>query len=130
MAGVNKWIGIGNLGKDPEVRVLQNDMKVANFSIAISETWFDKGSGEKKEKTEWVNIVSWGKTAEIAEKYVKKGDKIYIEGKLQTSSWEKDGITRYKTDIVCSNLVMLGGKEGGLSQSKHTGMSDTNQAQS
>ena len=116
MSGVNKWIGIGNLGKEPEVRTLENGTKVANFSIATSETWFDKGSGEKKEKTEWVNIVVWKNTAEVVEKYVKKGDKVYIEGKLQTRSWEKDGVTRYTTEIVCHSLVMLGGSVGGGAQ--------------
>lgn len=116
MAGVNKVILIGNLGKEPEVRTLKNGTKVANFSIATSETWFDRGSGEKKEKTEWHNIVVWKNTAEVVEKYVKKGDKVYIEGKLQTRSWEKDGVTRYTTEIVCHSLVMLGGSGGGGAQ--------------
>lgn len=109
MAGVNKWIGIGFVGNDPTIRNLENGTKVANFSIAISEKWTDKNTGEIHENTEWVNIVVWRKLAEIVEKYIKKGSQVYIEGKLQTRSWEKDGIKRYSTDIVANNLTMLGG---------------------
>ncbi len=109
MAGVNKVILIGNLGKDPEVRHLDNGATVANFSIATSETYKDK-NGQKVEKTEWHNITLWRGLAEIAEKYLKKGDSVYIEGKLQTRSYEKDGITRYTTDIVGDQMNMLGGK--------------------
>lgn len=109
MSGVNKAIILGRLGKDPEVRHLENGTTVANFSVATSETWKDK-NGEKQENTEWHNCVAWKKTAEIIEKYIKKGDQIYIEGKLQTRSWEKDGDTRYITEIVINNLVMLGSK--------------------
>ena len=112
MAGLNKVMLIGNLGKDPEVRTLENGTKVANFSIATSEKWTDKGTGEVKENTEWHNIVVWRKLAEIVEKYIKKGTKVYIEGKLATRSWEKDNITRYSTEIVCNNLLMLGGNPG------------------
>lgn len=108
MAGLNKVMLIGNLGKDPEVRHLENGTTVANFSIATSEKWTDKG-GEVHEKTEWHNIVVWRKLAEIVEKYVKKGTKVYVEGKLQTRPWEKDGVTRYTTEIVCNNLLMMGG---------------------
>ena len=104
--GVNKFIAIGNLGKDPEVKNLQNDNKVASFSIGISETWKDK-SGEKKQYTEWVNCVTWGKLAGIVEKYLKKGSKVYIEGKIKTESYEKEGQTRYITKINVSSLEML-----------------------
>lgn len=110
MAGVNKTIHIGNLGKDPEVRHLDNGGVVANFSIAISEKYKDRNSGETIENTEWVNIVLWKGLAEIAEKYLKKGSQVYIEGKLKTRSWEKDGITRYTTEVVGDKMTMLGGK--------------------
>jgi len=109
MASINKVILIGNLGKDPEVRHLDNGATVANFSIATTESYKDKG-GQKVEKTEWHNITLWRGLADIAEKYLKKGDSVYIEGKLQTRSWEKDGITRYTTDIVGDQMTMLGGK--------------------
>lgn len=97
---VNKVILIGRLGNDPEIKTLQNDSKVANFSLATSDIWYDKGTGEKKEATEWHRIVVWGKKAELVEKYLQKGSEVYLEGKLKTRSWEKDGITRYATEIV------------------------------
>jgi len=108
MSSVNKVIVLGRLGRDPEVRSLDNGNMVANFSVATSETYKDKSTGEKKEKTEWHNIVMWGKAAEIAQKYLKKGDQVYIEGKLQTRSWEKDGVTRYTTEVVGNTLTLLG----------------------
>ena len=110
MSGVNKVILIGNLGKDPEVKTLDSGSKVANFSVATSETWTDK-QGEKHEETEWHNVVLWKGLAEIAEKYLKKGSKVYIEGKIKTRTWEADGVTKYAQDIIVNNLVMLGGKE-------------------
>lgn len=110
MAGVNKVILVGNLGKDPEVRHLENGTPVASFSIATSESYKDRTSGERVEKTEWHNIVLWRGLAEVAEKYLKKGSQVYIEGKLQTRSWEKDGVTRYTTEIVGRELTMLGNK--------------------
>lgn len=110
MAGVNKVILIGRLGKDPEVRHLESGAAVANFPIATSETYKDKNTGEKKEITEWHNIVLWRGLAEVAAKYLKKGDMVYIEGKLRTRSWEKDGVTRYTTEIVGDNMNMIGGK--------------------
>ena len=110
MAGVNKVILVGRLGKDPEVRHLENGAAVANFSIATSETYKDK-SGTRQEQTEWHNIVFWRGLAEIAEKYLKKGSQIYVEGKLRTRSWQdKDGHTRYTTEVVGDQLTMLGGK--------------------
>ncbi len=109
MQGVNKVILLGHLGKDPEVRHLENGVTVANFSMATSETYKDRQTGEKREQTEWHNIVLWRGLAEVAEKYVKKGDPIYVEGKLRTRSWEKDGITRYTTEVVGDNMTMLGG---------------------
>jgi single-strand DNA-binding protein len=113
MAGVNKVILIGNLGKDPEVRHLDNGASVANFSIATTETYKDRNSGERVDQTEWHNIVLWRGLAEIAEKYLKKGDSVYIEGKLRTRSWEKDGVTRYTTEVVGDQMTMLGGKKSG-----------------
>lgn len=119
MAGVNKVILVGNLGKDPEVRHLENGAAVANFSIATTETYKDRTTGERKDQTEWHNIVLWRGLAEVAEKYLKKGSQVYVEGKLRTRSWEKDGITRYTTEIVGDNMTMLGGRGdngGGASQ--------------
>lgn len=109
MSGVNKAILVGRLGKDPEVRHLENGAAVANFSIATSETYKDKTSGERKEQTEWHNIVLWRGLADVAEKYLKKGDMVYIEGKLRTRSWDKDGVTRYTTEIVGDSMTMIGG---------------------
>jgi len=113
MAGVNKVILIGNLGKDPEVRHLDNGATVANFSIATTETYKDRNSGERVDQTEWHNIVLWRGLAEVAEKYLNKGDSVYIEGKLRTRSWEKDGVTRYTTEVVGDQMTMLGGKKSG-----------------
>ena len=106
---INKVILIGNLGKDPEVRHLENGAVVANFSIATSETYKDRKTGEKVSQTEWHNIVAWRGLAEIAERYLKKGQKVYIEGKLKTKSWQdQDGNNRYSTEIITDNLTMLG----------------------
>lgn len=109
MASVNKVILLGALGRDPEVRYMPNGEAVANFSIATTENWKDK-NGQKQEKTEWHNIVTYGKLAEIAGKYLKKGSSVYIEGRLQTRKWEKDGVTRYTTEVIMDKLQMLGGK--------------------
>lgn len=113
MSGVNKVILIGRLGKEPEVRNLENGAVVANFSMATSESYKDRNTGEKKEVTEWHNIVLWRGLAEIAQKFLHKGDMVYIEGKLRTRSWEKDGVTRYTTEIVADNMTMLSPKSGG-----------------
>jgi|TARA_R110000737_G_scaffold352130_1_gene396859 single-strand DNA-binding protein len=109
MAGtVNKVILIGNLGKDPEVRHLENGAAVANFPIATSETYTDKSTGEKKENTDWHDIVVWRGLAEVAEKYLKKGMKIYVEGRLKKRSWQdKEGQTRYTTEVVADQLTIL-----------------------
>lgn len=114
MAGsVNKVILIGNLGKDPEVRHLENGAVVANFSIATSEVYTDKSSGEKKETTDWHDIVVWRGLAEVAEKYLKKGYKVYVEGKLRKRSWQdKEGNTRYTTEIIADELNILSRPEG------------------
>ena len=110
MAGINKVILVGNLGKDPEVRYFADGTAVVNFSIATSEEWKDKNTGEKKEKTEWHRIVAFRKLAEICGEYLSNGKQVYVEGKLQTRSWEKDGVTRYTTEIVASDVQFLGGR--------------------
>lgn len=114
---INKAILIGNLGSDPEVRTISNNSKVATFSLATSESFKDKTTGEKKSVTEWHNIVLWNNLAEIATKYLKKGSKVFIEGKIKTRSWDKDGIKRYTTEIVGDNMVMLGEKSQSAQQS-------------
>ena len=121
MAGVNKVILVGNLGKDPEVRTLDNGTKVARFSLATTESYKDRNSGERIDQTEWHNIVLWRGLAEIAERYLRKGSQIYVEGKLQTRSYEdKEGVTKYNTDVVGLNMTMLGGKaDGGGSQNSY-----------
>ncbi len=108
--GLNKVMLIGRLGKDPDVRFTQSGMEVANFSVATSETWMDKSTNEKKERTEWHRIVAFGKLGEICGKYLNKGRQVYIEGRLQTRSWEQDGITKYTTEIVASDMQMLDSK--------------------
>lgn len=115
MSGVNKVILVGRLGKDPEVRHLESGVAVASFSVATSETYKDRNSGERKEITEWHNVVLWRGLAEVAEKYLNKGDMVYIEGKLRTRSWEKEGVTRYTTEVVGDNMTMLSpkGSSGG-----------------
>jgi len=110
MASVNKWIGIGHLGQDPEMRYMPNGEAVCNISIACSESYKDKTTGEKKEVTEWVRIVFFRKLAEIAGQYLKKGSQVYIEGALKTRKWEKDGQTHYMTEVVADTMKMLGGK--------------------
>ena len=125
MASVNKVILVGNLGRDPEVRFMPNGEAVCNFSIATTENWKDK-SGVKQEKTEWHNIVMYRKLAEIAGEYLKKGRPVYIEGRLQTRKWEKDGVTRYSTEIIGDNMQMLGSKDGAGSGASYDG-GDMNQ---
>ena len=110
MAGVNKVILVGNLGKDPEVKYLDSGVAVANFSLATSESYKNK-EGERVNQTEWHNIVLWRGLAEVAEKWLKKGSNVYIEGKIKTRKWEdKDGNTRYNTEILADNMTMLGSK--------------------
>lgn len=107
---VNKWIGIGRLGRDPEVRYLNDGKMITSFSIAVDER-YKNNSGEKMSKTEWVNIVAFGKLAEICGNYLAKGKLVYIEGKLQTRSWEdKDGNKRQTTEIICNDMKMLDSK--------------------
>ena len=113
MASVNKVILLGNLGADPEVRYTNTGTAVANFRIATNERWNDK-NGATQERTEWHNIVAWGKLAEICGKYLKKGRSVYVEGRLQTRSWDdKDGQKRYSTEIISDRIELLGRREGG-----------------
>lgn len=111
MSGVNKVIVVGNLGNDPETRSLPNGDAVTNISVATSESWKDS-TGNKQERTEWHNIVFFKRLAEISAQYLVKGSKIYVEGQLRTSNWEKDGQKRYKTEIVGREMQMLDSKSG------------------
>jgi single-strand DNA-binding protein len=114
MSGVNKVILVGRLGKDPEIRNFENGGMIANFSMATSETFKDKTTGEKREITEWHNItIGRPQLAEIAQKYVHKGDMLYVEGKLRTRSWEKDGQKKYITEVLVDNFTMLSPKKSG-----------------
>jgi single-strand DNA-binding protein len=114
--GVNKVILIGNLGKDPETRYLPSGGAVANVTVATSESWKDKQTGEAKERTEWHNVVFYQKLAEIVGQYLKKGSQVYIEGSIRTRKWQdKEGHDRYTTEIIANEMQMLGGKPGGSS---------------
>jgi len=131
MAGsVNKVILVGNLGKDPEVRRMTSGDPVVNLSVATSESWKDKASGERKEKTEWHRVVIFNKNlAEVAEKYLRKGSKVYVEGQLQTRKWtDKDGAEKYSTEVVLQNfrgeLTMLDGKGDGAGGGESGGAGD------
>src|SRR3982751_2341112 len=112
MSGVNKVILVGRLGADPEVKTINGGNTVARLSLATSENWKDK-DGNKQERTEWHRVTLWGKQAEVAGKYLTKGRQVYIEGRLQTSSYEKDGVKKYSTEIVASGMQFLGDKPGG-----------------
>lgn len=125
--GVNKAIIVGNVGNDPEVRYMPNGNAVANVSIATSDTWKDRNTGEQQERTEWHRVVFFNRLAEIVEQYVKKGSKLYIEGRLQTRSWEQDGVKRYTTEIVANEMQMLDsrGEGGGSTGSAASSSSQT-----
>lgn len=111
--GVNKVILVGNVGNDPEFRVMPNGNGVCRISIATSEEWKDKNTGDKQSKTEWHNVVFFNRLAEIVEQYVRKGSKLYVEGRLQTRSWEQDGVKRYMTEIIGSEMQMLDSRDRG-----------------
>ncbi|MCT8166881.1 MULTISPECIES: single-stranded DNA-binding protein [unclassified Pseudomonas] len=116
MRGINKVILVGACGQDPEVRYLPNGNAVTNLSLATSEAWTDKQTGQKVEKTEWHRVVLFGKVAEIAGEYLRKGSQCYIEGKLKTREWEKDGIKRYSTEVhvdINGTMQLLGGRPDG-----------------
>jgi single-strand DNA-binding protein len=135
MAGsVNKVILVGNLGKDPEVRRTQDGKPIVNFSVATSENWRDKATGERKEKTEWHRVVVFNENiAKVAEQYLKKGSTVYIEGQLQTRKWtDKDGVEKYSTEVVLQNfngvLTMIGGRPGGGGADTGSGGDDFGQS--
>ena len=112
--GVNKAIIVGTLGQDPEIRYTANGGAVANISVATNESWRDKATGEAQERTEWHRIVMFGKLAEIAQQYLKKGSQAYFEGRIQTRKWQdQSGNDRYSTEIVANEMQMLGGRPGG-----------------
>ncbi|MBZ9567182.1 single-stranded DNA-binding protein [Modicisalibacter tunisiensis] len=112
--GVNKVILIGNLGQDPEVRFTPSGTAVANLNVATTDTWMDRQSGQRQERTEWHRVVLFNKLAEIAQQYLKKGGKVYIEGRLQTRKWQdQNGQDRYSTEIVCNDMQMLDSRGGG-----------------
>ena len=115
--GVNKVILVGNVGNDPEVRYMPNGNAVANVSVATSDSWKDRNTGDQQERTEWHRVVCFNRLAEIVEQYVKKGTKLYLEGRLQTRSWEQDGAKRYSTEIVANEMQMLDSRgAGGVNQ--------------
>ncbi len=129
MSSINKVILIGNLGKDPEVRSMQNGGKVANLSLATSESWKDKATGEKKERTEWHRVVVFGPLADIVDRYTKKGSKIYVQGSLQTRKWtDKDGAEKYSTEVVLqgfsAELTLLDGRKPGEAQDDDAPVAD------
>ncbi|HEX4918784.1 MAG TPA: single-stranded DNA-binding protein [Limnobacter sp.] len=114
MASVNKVILVGNLGKDPDVRYLPDGGAVVNLALATSSNWKDKNTGEKREETEWHRVVMYGRLAEIAGEYCKKGRSIYVEGRLKTRKWQdQQGVDRYTTEIVADQMQLLGGRDGG-----------------
>lgn len=110
MASLNKVMVIGNLGQEPEMRYLQNGEAVTTFSVAANESWADK-SGQRQERTEWFNVVAWGKLAETCAQYLSKGQQVYVEGRLQTRSYEKDGQKHYRSEVVASNVRFLGSRD-------------------
>lgn len=128
MGSVNKVIVVGNLGKDPEVRQTGGGRAVCNFSVACSERFKDR-DGNQQEKTEWVRIVAWGPLADNCGKYLARGRQVYVEGSLQTRSWEKDGVTHYQTEVVARDVVFLGPKDGGSGQQAPTQRQDRRQQQ-
>ena len=130
MAGVNKVILVGNLGADPEVRVIPNGAKVARLRLATSESYTNK-NGEKVTNTEWHSVNVWRGLADVAEKYLKKGQQVYVEGKLRTRSYDdKEGVTRYTTEIEADNMTMLGGRPDGGDSSSNQGYDDRNDSAS
>lgn len=136
MASLNSVQLIGNVGKEPDIRTLNNGNRVASFSLALSESWRDKATGEKKERTEWANVVVFNDgLVKVVENYVSKGDKLYVQGALQTRKWEKDGVERYTTEVVLQafggKLILLGGRpqseqRGGADDDYSTGFSTGN----
>ena len=114
--GVNKVILVGNVGGDPETKAMPSGSMVTNITVATSESWKDKQTGQAQERTEWHRVVFFNRLAEIVNEYVKKGSKVYIEGSLRTRSWEQEGVKRYSTEIVASEMQMLDSRQGGTQQ--------------
>jgi single-strand DNA-binding protein len=129
MASVNKVILVGNLGKDPDVRYLPDGGAVVNLALATSSSWKDKNTGEKREETEWHRVVIYGRLAEIAGEYCKKGRSVYIEGRLKTRKWQdQSGVDKYTTEIIADQMQLLGGREGGGGGSSMGGGDDFDQS--
>ena len=128
MAGINKVIIVGNLGNDPEIRTMPNGEQVANITVATSESWTDKNTGERKEQVEWHRIVLYRRLAEIAGQYLHKGSQVYIEGRLKTRKWQdNNGQDRYSTEIQCDNFQMLGGRNQDAAQNQPPKQQDKQQ---
>lgn len=123
--GINKVILIGNLGQDPEVKMMQNGESVANASVATGESWTDKATGQRKERVEWHRVVFYRRLAEVVGQYLRKGAKVYIEGRLRTRQWEKDGVKHYTTEVIADTMQMLDAKaqpaQDGHQQAKQDG---------
>jgi single-strand DNA-binding protein len=127
--GVNKVILVGNLGADPDVRATSGGTTVANVSLATTDSWRDKSSGEQQERTEWHRVVFFNRLAEIVQQYLQKGSQIYVEGRLQTRKWQdKDGNDRYTTEIVANEMQMLGGRGGGTAPMESPASRETSSA--
>jgi single-strand DNA-binding protein len=126
--GINKVILVGTVGKDPEMKYMPSGDAIANISVATSESWKDKQTGEKKESTDWHKVVFYRQLATIVENYLRKGQQVYIEGSLKTRSWEKDGQKHYSTEIIASDMQMLGGRSdggnGGQPQQRRAGIAN------
>ena len=120
MASINKVILVGNLGQDPEVKQMPNGGAVTNISIATTESWKDKATGEKRENTEWHRVVFFNRLAEVAGQYLRKGSQVYVEGNLRTNSWEDNGVKKYSTEIVAREMQMLGSKSMDINSSPST----------
>ena len=128
MASFNKVIALGNLGADPEVKFTPGGQAVANFRMACSESWTDKNTGQKQERTEWVRVVVWGKLAELCGEYLKKGRQALVEGRLQTREWQdKEGNKRFTTEVVASTVTFIGGRDSQQSQ-EHPAVQQTRAA--
>ena len=119
--GINKVILVGNLGRDPETRYMPSGGAVTNLTLATSESWKDKQTGQPQERTEWHRVVFFNRLAEIASEYVRKGSKVYVEGSLRTRQWEQDGVKRYTTEIVASEMQMLDSRQGGAQSGSQDG---------
>ncbi len=119
--GLNKVMIIGNLGRDPEMRYMPSGKPVVSFSVATSRSWTNS-EGERREETEWFNVVAWGNLAEICKQYLRKGQQVYLEGRLQTRSWEdSEGRKRFRTELVANEMIMLGGRRAALESVEPTG---------